>query len=79
MFTFIIITHLHLNVHIHTRTQDDIFWEDLNVQEHLLFQCRQRCIPTSRIRGEAQRVAMVVGLDGDAFRTPAGCCTSDSS
>lgn len=52
--------------------QDDIFWYDLTVEEHLVFQARQRGLPSGKIKGEVQRVARIVKLDGDGFHTPAG-------
>jgi ABC-type multidrug transport system ATPase subunit len=51
--------------------QHDVVWNELTVQEHLEFQCRQRGIPEYSINSESQRAAIAVGLDGDAFRTPA--------
>lgn len=51
--------------------QEDIVWNELNVQQHLEFQAKQRGIPASRINAEVQRVALLVNLDGDALLTPA--------
>jgi len=51
--------------------QHDVVWNELTVQEHLEFQCRQRGIPEVSIYSESQRAAIAVGLDGDAFRTAA--------
>ncbi len=33
-------------------TQNDILWDDLTVQEHLNFQCRQKGFPTHLISAE---------------------------
>ena len=51
--------------------QEDIVWSELNVQEHLTFQARQRGVNEHRIWAEVQRVAIMVNLDGDALLTPA--------
>lgn len=47
--------------------QSDIFWDNLTVEEHFSFQARLRGVPFNHIRAETQRVAVKVGLDGDAF------------
>ncbi|CAM6032106.1 unnamed protein product, partial [Sphagnum compactum] len=52
-------------------TQNDILWDDLTVQEHLNFQCRQKGFPTHLISAEVQKVATRVSLDGDSFKTQA--------
>lgn len=52
--------------------QEDICWEDLSVEQHLGFQARLRGVEFNRIYAEVQRVAVKVGLDGDAFKTSAG-------
>ena len=51
--------------------QEDIVWSELNVQQHLAFQAKQRGIPSPQISAEVQRVALLVNLDGDALLTPA--------
>ena len=51
--------------------QQDIFWDPLTVFEHFSFQARLRGLSDWAIRAEVQRVAVEVGLDGDAFTSPA--------
>ena len=51
--------------------QQDIVWNELNVQQHLSFQAQQRGVPSHEINAEIQRVAVLVNLDGDALLTPA--------
>lgn len=51
--------------------QEDIVWSELNVEQHLLFQAKQRGVAASCINAEVQRVALLVNLDGDALLTPA--------
>ena len=52
--------------------QFDVVWNDLTVEEHLIFQARQRGVENRRMSAEVQKAAVAVGLDGDGFRTKAG-------
>ena len=55
--------------------QQDVLWDDLNVKEHLEFQCRHKGVPSPLLNAEVQRVALLVELDGDSFLT----CARDLS
>jgi len=60
---------MHANMGI--TTQDDVVWEFLSVSEHLTYMARAKGFRGAAVRAEAQRVAVDVGLDGDAFNTRA--------
>jgi ABC-type multidrug transport system ATPase subunit len=51
--------------------QFDVLWDEFTVQEHLTFQCRQKGLQGPAVYSEVQRVANLVSLDGDAFRSAA--------
>ena len=57
--------------HVGICTQHDVIWDELTVEEHLRFQACQKGIARSHISVESQRVAIAIGLDGDAYKTPA--------
>lgn len=52
-------------------SQQDVVWDDMTVEEHLEFQCRQRGIDESKVCTEVHKAALAVGLDGDGLRTAA--------
>jgi ABC-type multidrug transport system ATPase subunit len=52
--------------------QQNVCWENLTVAEHLGFQARLRGVEFNRVSAEVQRVAVLIGLDGDAYCSPAG-------
>ena len=52
--------------------QFDVVWNDLTVEEHLIFQARQRGVESHRLSAAVQKAAVAVGLDGDGFHTKAG-------